>query len=345
MQQATCPHICPSETEVQKTMAHIAAVQHHIAAQTTELEHLRAQQVARAGSIATPLTTTDRQAVAKAEAARHIITTLHSDLESVKDRITKSLKVAAQLNFWFVDHAAAFNIQDPHSTPSAFVQKLLQSCRRRADALDVATVHVEGRCNLNNLPLLAEYVPVSVSSAVVAQPVSPSQPEATWEGHLMHPTFGPHRVDVIVWFDSRVRGRWFALGQTQDIEIVRVGEHRFVLQDLVGATTQFDGVHDVHAGTITGEVVRHGVRGGSFVLSLVAPQPLSQRLGPQLLATSTPMPLSASANTQPVIGTCLQTEVTLSPGTTVSSEVLTVASATAERHSEVDPGATTIVSV
>eukprot|EP00446_Apocalathium_sp_SHHI-4_P061876 CAMPEP_0177418494 /NCGR_PEP_ID=MMETSP0368-20130122/69208_1 /TAXON_ID=447022 ORGANISM="Scrippsiella hangoei-like, Strain SHHI-4" /NCGR_SAMPLE_ID=MMETSP0368 /ASSEMBLY_ACC=CAM_ASM_000363 /LENGTH=71 /DNA_ID=CAMNT_0018888135 /DNA_START=44 /DNA_END=256 /DNA_ORIENTATION=- len=71
-------------------MAHIAAVQHHIAAQTTELEHLRAQQVARAGSTATPLTTTDRHAVAKAEAARHIITTLHSDLESVKDRITKS---------------------------------------------------------------------------------------------------------------------------------------------------------------------------------------------------------------------------------------------------------------
>jgi len=100
-----------------------------------------------------------------------------------------------------------------------------------------------------------------------------------YEGYFSHPAFGPVLLDIHVCLDTPVEGRWQTIGQTHKIAVQRRANGRVLLYE-TDDETQFDGVVDSQTGTISGEVVQSGVRGGSFDLTLVSgpglvpPQPL-----------------------------------------------------------------------
>jgi chromosome segregation ATPase len=122
-----------AEAELQRKNQQILAVARQIEATQAELQQLRVQATSSdssgqaAGAAA---------AAARIQQARELVASTKPELESMKENLAKALKVSTQLDAWFVENATKMSIQDTSTTPSAFLQRLLQSCDRRLEVLN-----------------------------------------------------------------------------------------------------------------------------------------------------------------------------------------------------------------
>jgi len=121
---------------VQKRVAQMNAVSLEIEATEAKIRQVRQQ-------LASPIGVTPQVVAAgHTDEVRKTIAGMSPELEEMKDKFAKALKVARKLNAWFVEHSEKMNIQDPSSTPSAFLERLLETCETRAEALSTVAERV-----------------------------------------------------------------------------------------------------------------------------------------------------------------------------------------------------------
>jgi len=98
-----------------------------------------------------------------------------------------------------------------------------------------------------------------------------------YDGYFAHQAYGPVHIDIQVRLETTTEGSWQALGQHQKIAVQRQSDGRILMYDREEAETQLEGVIDAQTGSITGEVIQSGERGGCFFLeSLEGPPPASK---------------------------------------------------------------------
>lgn len=269
----------------------IAGVQQQIAAMEAELRQLRGAPPAAgfgADPDLGPRLAAAAQATARAEEARQLVAAARPEAELVKEQLAIAVKVAAQLDAWFVENAAKLHIKDLRSTPSAYVLHVLEACAEQSAALSLDCLQVEGRLEASLAQSAARHAEAlqqamaaqqqqqqhataaqqqqQAAQAVQAAAAAAQQGPLLYEGALSHPAFGAQLIEIRVQLDTASGGRWFAVGQSQQIEVVSLGGDRIVLREVAAGSTQLDGVRDGGTGAIQGEVVRSGVRGGWFRL-------------------------------------------------------------------------------
>jgi len=108
-----------------------------------------------------------------------------------------------------------------------------------------------------------------------------------YDGYFVHPAYGPVHVDIQVRLETTAEGTWRALGQNQRVAVQRHADGRVVLYDKDGET-QLDGVIDAQSGSIIGEVIQSGERGGRFILESTAGAALAPK--PQVVGRLTSAP-------------------------------------------------------
>jgi hypothetical protein len=128
-----------AEAELKRKSDQITAVSRQIEAAKAELQQhqqMRSQQAAFGE--AARLEAARAAAAARIQQARELIAGTSPELESMKENLKRTLQVSQKLDAWFVENAAQMSIQDPNSTPSAFLQRLLESCDRRLEVLSTS---------------------------------------------------------------------------------------------------------------------------------------------------------------------------------------------------------------
>lgn len=186
-----------SQADVQKRLAQIQEMSKQVEATEAELRQLRMSASSAAGVVhgspplalgsipepGTDIATTAQeaplpaQALAAADQARQLGASVRPEIEAVQEKLGKVLRVAKKLNTWFVENAEKMNIQDPSATPSAFLERVLEECESRAEALNSAVARaVTSATSLENQSASSS---PPTHAAVMQQPavsVLPSQP-------------------------------------------------------------------------------------------------------------------------------------------------------------------------
>mmetsp|Transcript_71693 Transcript_71693/g.134080 ORF Transcript_71693/g.134080 Transcript_71693/m.134080 type:complete len:393 (+) Transcript_71693:52-1230(+) len=85
-----------------------------------------------------------QQARSKARQAKDVAAQVSPTLEDLKEKLAKTTKVTRKLNAWFVENAERMNIQDPSLTPSAYLERLLESAQNRMEVLAAGVYQVTG---------------------------------------------------------------------------------------------------------------------------------------------------------------------------------------------------------
>jgi len=87
-----------------------------------------------------------------------------------------------------------------------------------------------------------------------------------YDGYFVHHAYGPVHIDIQVRLETTTEGSWQALGQHQKIAVQRQSDGRILMYDREDAETQLEGAIDAQTGSIAGEVIQCGERGGRFIL-------------------------------------------------------------------------------
>mmetsp|Transcript_34682 Transcript_34682/g.95579 ORF Transcript_34682/g.95579 Transcript_34682/m.95579 type:complete len:593 (-) Transcript_34682:35-1813(-) len=123
-----------TQMELHKKLSQLSTVAQQVQAAELELRHLR-QHGLNTMPMGSQQMMEAQQAFARIDQARQLAASAAPELEKLREKIGKTLQVAVKLNEWFVENASKMNISDPEATPSAVLERLLESCESRAAVL------------------------------------------------------------------------------------------------------------------------------------------------------------------------------------------------------------------
>lgn len=153
-----------AEAELQRRTAQVLALSRQVEATQAELRVLRCQA-------ANPIGTPQALVGVRADQARQFVASVRPELEAAKDKLGKTMKVAKNLNAWFVENAVKMNIQDPSATPSAFLEQLLERSDNRMEQLSADVVRIDGALEaavLQSAAGVQQGAPLQAGAVVIA---------------------------------------------------------------------------------------------------------------------------------------------------------------------------------